>query len=86
MNAYLVLVTWPDGRVGLLFPRPGNVAVADTVAQGEAAFLTAKQDLLDCARLTPELAGTTIRLIRFARMETLREFKFENPEEHEHAE
>lgn len=80
MDAYLVLVTIADGREGLLFPRSGHVAIADTLDQGNADFETAKCHLLDyMADLWPpsqrELEGITIRLVRFNQMETLKEYK-----------
>ena len=45
MNAYLVIVTWPNGTEGLLFPRPGNVPIASTLKQGMADYEKAKHDL-----------------------------------------
>jgi hypothetical protein len=86
VKAYLVLITWPNGKEGLLFPRPGNVAVAATPEQGESDFKKAHHDLLEYAeqaggvgpslrnRFT-SLKGTTIRLIEFERGPVLKEFK-----------
>jgi hypothetical protein len=74
MDAFLILVTWPDGREGLLFPRPGNVAVAATVEAGEQDFEIARRHLNEYAKRVRGLGTTTIRLIRFERHETLKEF------------
>jgi hypothetical protein len=74
MNVYLVLITWPNGTEGLLFPLPGNVAVADTPEQGERDFEKAKHDLLEYAKAGRSLKGTTIRLLEFERGPTLKEF------------
>jgi len=88
MTAYLVIVTWPDGTEGLLFPRPGNVPLADTEWKGMLDFEKAKKDLLDYyefekdhhpERQRPEpwfrtVKGATIRLVKFERLETVEEF------------
>lgn len=58
MNAYLCLVTWPNGVEGLLFPRPGNVPVASTPEDGQKDFDTAKKDLGEYA------ADLELRLLR----------------------
>jgi hypothetical protein len=77
MKAYLVLITWPDGTEGLLFPRPGNVPVADTEEKGVHDFHLAAQHLREYGLAFPwsEKVGCTIRLVEFERGPTLREFK-----------
>lgn len=82
MTAYLVLVTWPDGSEGLLFPRPGNVQMAITPFEGEQEFETAKQHmkeywkkLQDVPAQRVKIEGATIRLVEFERGATLQEFK-----------
>lgn len=70
MKAYLVIITWPNGVEGLLFPRPGNVAIADTEEKGKADFEKAKQDLLEYdaaarARGKPPMTGTKVSLVCF---------------------
>jgi hypothetical protein len=44
-DQFLCIITWPDGTEGLLFPRPGNVPIADTQELGESDFETACQHL-----------------------------------------
>ena len=72
MKAYLCLITWADGREGLLFPRPGNVPVADTEEQGRADFDIARRHLLHYFEHIDEVAfpldkPVTIRLVEFER-------------------
>lgn len=74
MKAYLCLVTWPDGTEGLLFPRPGNVPVANTEEQGLNDFGIAKKHLLEWGITRPGLDGTVVRLIEFERGKILQEF------------
>ena len=79
--AYLVLVTWPDGTEGLLFPRPGNVPIADTEDKGVKDFEIAVEHLTDytgrLGRAKPKqsLAGTALRLIQFRRIAIIKEHK-----------
>jgi len=79
MKAYLCLITWPDGTEGLLFPRPGNVPIADSFEKGEQDFIKARQDLIDYARTrsthkqAESIYGTTIRLVEFERKTVLME-------------
>jgi hypothetical protein len=71
------LVTWPNGTEGLLFPRPGNVPVADTLEKGQKDFDKAKRDLLEYAAhvdASVKTKGTAIRLIQFQRGPVLQEF------------
>lgn len=78
-NVYLCIVTWPDGREGLLFPRPGNVEIADTEARGQADFGIAKQHLKAYAQMAADhgedwkLQGLSVRLVKFQTLETLAE-------------
>lgn len=66
LNAYLVIITWPNGTEGLLFPRPGNVPIADTEEKGKADFETAKQHLLEYGRVNAKaVKGAMIRLVHF---------------------
>ena len=75
MKAYLVLITWPDGTEGLLFPRPGNVQIAATESQGDKDFKKAKADLIEYAPHSKKsLAGSVVRLIEFERGAELRRF------------
>jgi hypothetical protein len=77
-SAYLVLITWPDGTEGLLFPWPGNVPLASTLDQGNCGFEKAKHDLQDYVegirQTGRDTEGAIIRLFRFTRGEMLREF------------
>jgi len=84
-TAFFVLITWPNGTEGLLFPRPGNVPVADTQDKGMMDFGTAKEHLEQYQELTrskrpfspsnaEDLKGTVIRLIKFERQEVVHEF------------
>jgi hypothetical protein len=78
-HAYLVLITWPDGKEGLLFPRPGNVPVAATVEAGKADFAIALNHLdaygesRGNAPGGASLKGTVIRLVEFQRGAVLSE-------------
>lgn len=88
-EAFLVLVTWPDGTEGLLFPRPGNVPIADTVEKGLEDFNTARQHLDEYITQVKEaiaagvavdpksreMMRSTLRLIKFERGEVLHEHK-----------
>jgi hypothetical protein len=81
MKAYLVLITWPDGTEGLLFPRPGNVAIADTEAAGHKDFEKAKNDLIAFAPHSKKsLAGTAVRLVEFERGPELSSFTLKEKE------
>jgi len=75
-TAYLCIVTWPNGTEGLLFPRPGNVAIADTEEQGRTDFAIAVQHLKqyqeDPDRSRP-LIGLKLRLVKFQRLEVIAE-------------
>jgi len=77
MKAYLVLVTWPDGTEGLLFPRPGNVPIATTEEQGLQDLGKAHRDLMEFLAAPgsePNWTGpVTLRLVVFERGETLAE-------------
>ena len=79
--AFLVLVTWPNGTEGLLFPRPGNVPLATSQERGFKDFRKAKKDLVECVEegSTLEsgetLEGTSIRLVMLERGAVLSEFK-----------
>ncbi len=71
MTAYLVLITWPDGTEGLLFPRPGNVQIATTLEMGQNDFETAKTHLReywDAMAGNPDMQakvqGAMIRLVK----------------------
>ena len=78
-EAYLVLVTWPNGTEGLLFPRPGNVPIAVTPEMGEEDMKTAIADLLGYMSAEHKIEGAiTIRLIKFQRGPVLKEFRW-NP-------
>lgn len=81
-DAYLCLVTWPNGTEGLLFPRPGNVPLAATLEMGEKDFETACVHLHAYIANAPpvlreKVLGATIRLVKFERKEVLKEFKKE---------
>ncbi len=73
-EAYFCLVTWPDGKEGLLFPRPGNVPICKTKAEGETDFRTAVKDLDQFVAFNPKFAGTKINLVRFERKEVVLAF------------
>ncbi len=76
MNAYLVLVTWPDKSEGLLFPRPGHVPIADSMEMGQTDFDTARKHLHVFAAQNPKrFIGATIRLVEFQRGTTLLEYE-----------
>ncbi len=79
MKAYLVLVTWADGTEGLLFPRPGNVPVANTPELGRADFATAKEHLVEyvMSHIADAKTPITIRLIEFERGAELAQFSIE---------
>ena len=74
MTAYLCLVTWPDGTEGLLFPRPGNVPIAQTPAQGLKDYDTACEHLREFAKLRPELKDAKVRLVLFQSVGLIAEF------------
>jgi hypothetical protein len=80
MDAYLMLVTWPDGTECQLFPKPGHSPLAMSEPQGRTAFEIARAHLLDFAAeggLAPNndsLVGTTIRLVKFERGPVMAEF------------
>jgi hypothetical protein len=71
-EAYFCLVTWPDGTEGLLFPRPGNVPINTTLEEGLKDFETAREHLDRFIPKTPKLAGTTMRLVKFERVEVVK--------------
>jgi hypothetical protein len=73
-EAYFCLVTWPDGTEGLLFPRPGNVPINTTLEDGLKDFATAKEHLDRFVPTTPKLAGTTMRLVKFERVEVVKSY------------
>ena len=73
-EAYLVLIKWPNGVEGLLFPRPGNVQIADTLEMGNTDFAKARNDLVEFVNADSRYKGTTLRLIKFERQETLKEY------------
>ncbi len=86
-DVYLVLVKWPNSTEGLIFPRPGNVPLADTYAKGRADFDKAVADLnafLDLPEMMEPFGdkamvdcvkGATLRLVRFKRCETLMSYR-----------
>lgn len=71
-EAYFCLVTWPDGTEGLLFPRPGNVPINTTIEEGLKDFETAREHLDRFVPKTPKLAGTTMSLVKFERVEVVK--------------
>lgn len=77
-DAYLCIVTWPDGTEGLLFPRPGNVPIADTEERGWRDFQTAerhlKEFMADVMWDAEHIRATKIRLIKFQAMEVIAEY------------
>lgn len=73
-DAYLCLVTWPDGKEGLLFPKPGNVPINTTLEEGRRDFETVLRDLEQFVAFNPKFAGTKVKLVRFQRMEIVKEF------------
>jgi hypothetical protein len=79
-EAYFCLVTWPDGKEGLLFPRPGNVPVCKTKEEGMADFNTAVKDLEQFVAFNPKFASTKINLVRFERKEVVQAFPAPPPE------
>jgi len=74
MDAYLCIVKWPDGTEGLLFPRPGNVPIADTLGKGMSDFAVAKAHLQEYVNGKPDFHGTQVRLVMFGEVETLTQF------------
>lgn len=84
-KAFLVLVTWPDGREGLLFPRPGHVPIATTKEQGEEDFKTAVNHMEEyifmlhpmAEELMANCRGATLRLVEFQRSRTLKAYQYE---------
>jgi hypothetical protein len=73
-DAYFALVTWPDGKEGLLFPRPGNVPINTTLEDGTRDFDKAVADLKAWVSGNPQFKGTKVKLVRFERMEVVKEF------------
>ncbi len=73
-DAYFALVTWPDGKEGLLFPRPGNVPINTTLEDGTKDFNKAVADLKAWVSGNPQFQGTKVKLVRFQRMEVVKEF------------
>ena len=74
---YLCIVKWPNGTEGLLFPRPGNVPLADTVEQGRKDFDRAVADLKSFVTKTQrDMTGTSIRLCLFRGGIALEEYEF----------
>src|SRR5438105_5039821 len=51
-EAYLVLITWPDGKEGLLFPKPGNVPLNCMRQDGIEDFEIAVQHLKHMAAIS----------------------------------
>ena len=78
-NAYLVLVTWPDGSEGLLFPRPGNVPINTTEEQGLQDYAIAVDHLNEFIRERKEFANCKVRLVRFTRHEVVKEYPEPQP-------
>lgn len=72
-EAYFCLVTWPDGREGLLFPRPGNVPINTTLEDGLKDFEIASKHLDEYIPTHSSFAGTTVRLVKFLRQEVVKE-------------
>lgn len=79
-EAYFCLVTWPDGTEGLLFPRPGNVPINTTLQDGDKDFERAVRDFDQFVTFNPKFKGTTIRLVKFERLETLKQYPEPPPE------
>jgi hypothetical protein len=79
-DAYFCLVTWPNGTEGLLFPRPGNVPINTTLEDGTNDFEIAKKHLAEHVFSNPKFEGTKIRLVKFARLEVVKEFPEPAPE------
>lgn len=73
-DAYFALVTWPNGTEGLLFPRPGNVPINTTLEDGTKDFDKAVADLKAWVSGNPQFKGTKVKLVRFQRMEVVKEF------------
>lgn len=74
MKAYLVIAHWPNGTEGLLFPRPGNVPIADTLEKGMDDFQTASRHLEDMLKdpiAKQRLLGTSLSLVEFERKTVL---------------
>lgn len=81
-QAYLVLVTWPDGTEGLLFPRPGNVPINTTVEQGMQDYAIAVDHLNEWLESNPSFKEKTkVRLVRFTRHEAIKEYPEPPPEQ-----
>jgi hypothetical protein len=78
-DAYFCLVTWPDGREGLLFPRPGNVPVNTTLEDGLADYNKAVGDLKEHVERHPSFNGTKVKLVKFQRLEVVKELQFPEP-------
>jgi uncharacterized protein with PIN domain len=79
-DAYLVLVTWPDGSEGLLFPRPGNVPINTTQEQGLQDYAIAVDHLNEFIRERKEFANCKVRLVRFTRHEVVKEYPEPKPQ------
>lgn len=81
--AYLCLVTWPNGTTGLLFPRPGNVPIADTEEQGRKDMHTAckhMKEFADAAEKAGEgwkLKGSKIQLVKYQALHVLDELVYD---------
>lgn len=73
-EAYFCLVTWPNGTEGLLFPRPGNVPINTTLEDGAKDYEIAVADLKAWIGGNPQFQGTKVKLVRFQRMEVVKEF------------
>lgn len=73
-EAYLVLITWPDGTTGLLFPRPGNVPLNTTKEDGLKDFATTVDHLNEFIREREEFASTLVQLVRFIQQEVVKEY------------
>jgi hypothetical protein len=73
-EAYFCLVTWKDGKEGLLFPRPGNVPINKTIEDGMKDFDKAVADLKVWISGNPHFAGTKVTLVKFARLEAVKQF------------
>ena len=74
MDAYLCIVTWPDGTEGLLFPRPGNVPLAQTPEQGLKDYDSACEHMREFAKVRPDLKDATIHLVLFKSVAMIAKF------------
>jgi hypothetical protein len=73
-EAYFCLVTWPDGKEGLLFPRPGNVPINTTIEDGTKDFDKAVADLKAWISGNPQFKDTKVSLVKFQRLEVVKQF------------